>query len=111
MELNGKRCVVTGAAGGIGLALAKAALSRGAEHVVLMDIDAERVGAQAAAIGEQATAIDGDVADGAVLKRAFEAAGQVDAFFANAGIGTGTGLGSESDWAATMRVNLEAHVT
>jgi NAD(P)-dependent dehydrogenase (short-subunit alcohol dehydrogenase family) len=111
MDLSGKRIVVTGAAGGIGLALAKAGLERGAEHAVLVDLDQERVERAVAGIGEQASAVAGDVADAALLKRAFEAAGRVDGFFANAGIGTGSGLGDDDDWAPTMRVNIEAHVT
>jgi NAD(P)-dependent dehydrogenase (short-subunit alcohol dehydrogenase family) len=111
MDLTGKRIVVTGAAGGIGLAMAKAALERGAEHAVLVDLDSERVSQAAEAIGEQASAVAGDVADAALLKRAFEAAGRVDGFFANAGIGTGGGLGGQDDWGPTMRVNIEAHVT
>jgi NAD(P)-dependent dehydrogenase (short-subunit alcohol dehydrogenase family) len=111
MDLTGKRIVVTGAAGGIGLAIAKAALERGAEHAVLVDLDSERVSQAADAIGEQASAVAGDVADAALLKRAFEASGRVDGFFANAGIGTGGGLGGHDDWAPTMRVNIEAHVT
>jgi NAD(P)-dependent dehydrogenase (short-subunit alcohol dehydrogenase family) len=111
MNVSGKRCVVTGAAGGIGLALAKGLLEAGAEHVVLVDLDSERVARAAASIGDQASAVAGDVADAALLKRAFEASGRVDGFFANAGIGTGAGLGEEGDWASTMRVNIEAHVT
>jgi NAD(P)-dependent dehydrogenase (short-subunit alcohol dehydrogenase family) len=111
MDLTGKRIVVTGAAGGIGLAMAKAALERGAEHAVLVDLDSERVEAAAADIGERASAVAGDVADAALLKRAFDTAGHVDGFFANAGIGTGSGLGEEDAWSATMRVNIEAHVT
>src|SRR4051812_50193933 len=111
MELTGKRIVVTGAAGGIGLAMAEAALDRGAEHAVLVDLDADRVQAAAAAIGDRASAVAGDVADAALLKRAFETAGQVDGFFANAGIGTGGGLGGRGDWSATMRVKIEGHNT
>ena len=99
MNLSGKRIVVTGAAGGIGLAMARAALERGAEHAVLVDLDAERVSQAADAIGEQASAVAGDVADAALLKRAFDASGRVDGFFANAGIGTGGGLGGQDDWA------------
>jgi NAD(P)-dependent dehydrogenase (short-subunit alcohol dehydrogenase family) len=111
MDLSGKRCVITGAAGGIGLAMAKAILEQGGERVVLVDLDQERVERAAADLGEQALAVAGDVADAALLKRAFEAAGRVDGFFANAGIGTGSGLGDEDAWAPTMRVNIEAHVT
>jgi len=111
MDLSGKRIVVTGAAGGIGLALAKAALERGAEHVVLVDLDAGRVAQAPAGIGDRASAVDGDVADTVLLKRAFEAAGRVDGFFANAGTGTSAGLGEQADWDVTMRVNIDAHVT
>src|SRR3954451_23870199 len=111
MDLTGKRCVITGAAGGIGLAMANAALERGAEHVVLVDLDEERLAQAAAGIGDRATPVAGDVADAALLKRAFEASGRVDGFFANAGIGTGSGLGDDDAWTATMRVNIEAHVT
>src|SRR3954453_17564778 len=111
MDLTGKRCVITGAAGGIGLAMANAALERGAEHVVLVDLDEERLAQAAAGLGDRATPVAGDVADAALLKRAFEASGRVDGFFANAGIGTGSGLGDQAAVAPTMRVNIEAHVT
>jgi NAD(P)-dependent dehydrogenase (short-subunit alcohol dehydrogenase family) len=110
MELSGKRIVVTGAAGGIGLALARTMLEAGAEHAVLVDLDEARVERAAADIGERATAVAGDVADRALLKRAFDAAGRVDAFFANAGIGTGAGLGDDGAWRATMHVNIDAHI-
>src|SRR5215207_8621777 len=102
MELSGKRCVVTGAAGGIGLAMAKAVLEAGGEHVVLVDLDEERVARAAADIGDRASAVAGDVADAALLKRAFAAAGRVDGFFANAGIGTGAGLGEADVTAARL---------
>jgi NAD(P)-dependent dehydrogenase (short-subunit alcohol dehydrogenase family) len=110
MDLTGKRIVVTGAAGGIGLAMARAMLDAGAEHAVLVDIDEARVQQAAAGIGERASAVAGDVADAALLKRAFETAGQVDGFFANAGIGTGSALGDAASWEATMHVNIDAHV-
>jgi NAD(P)-dependent dehydrogenase (short-subunit alcohol dehydrogenase family) len=110
MDLSGKRCVVTGAAGGIGLALAKALLGAGAERVVLMDLDEERLGAATAALGDRATAVAGDVADAAVLKQAFEAAGQVDVFCANAGVGVGRGLGEPDEWELATDVNIRAHI-
>jgi NAD(P)-dependent dehydrogenase (short-subunit alcohol dehydrogenase family) len=110
MEISGKRCVVTGAAGGIGLALTKALIGAGAEHVVLMDLDEERVSAAAAGLTDKASAVAGDVADAAVLERAFEACGRVDGFFANAGIGTGSGFGDPGAWESSMHVNIEAHI-
>jgi NAD(P)-dependent dehydrogenase (short-subunit alcohol dehydrogenase family) len=111
MDLTGKRIVVTGAAGGIGLTLARTMLDAGAEHAVLVDIDEARVAQTATDIGERASAVAGDVADAALLKRAFDAAGRVEGFFANAGIGTGAGLGDAGAWEATMHVNIDAHVT
>jgi NAD(P)-dependent dehydrogenase (short-subunit alcohol dehydrogenase family) len=112
MELSGKRCVVTGAAGGIGLALAKALLGAEAEHVVLMDLDSERLATAAAGLGERASTVAGDVSDETVLLQAVDASGgEVDVFCANAGVGTGRGFGEPDEWALAMKVNFEAHVT
>lgn len=55
-ELNGKRAVVTGAASGIGLAIARLFAAQGAA-VVLVDLDAQKVAAAAADIGGHADAM------------------------------------------------------
>ena len=50
MEIDGKICVITGGASGIGLGLAKALLARGGQ-VVLADINIERAEAVAQELG------------------------------------------------------------
>lgn len=110
MDVTGKRCVVTGAAGGIGFALAKALLGAGAEHVVLMDLDSERLARAVAGLGDKASAVAGDVSDEAVVRQAIEACGRVDVFCANAGVGVGRGLGDPDEWALACDVNIKAHI-
>ena len=44
MKVKGKVCVVTGAAGGIGEAIARRYAKEGAKGVVVADIDSDRVG-------------------------------------------------------------------
>lgn len=84
--------VITGAASGIGLALAQALAGRGA-RVILADIELERAQNAAAGIGENAIAIAVDHADeasiAALADAAFDQFGTVDAVFANAGVGAG----------------------
>jgi NAD(P)-dependent dehydrogenase (short-subunit alcohol dehydrogenase family) len=84
--------IITGAASGIGLALAQALAGRGA-RVILADIELERAQNAAAGIGENATALAVDHADEASIVALADAAfaqfGTVDAVFANAGVGAG----------------------
>lgn len=84
--------VITGAASGIGLALAKALAGRGA-RIILADIELERAQKAAAGIGEHAYALPVDHADeqsiAALAETAFTAFGTIDAVFANAGVGAG----------------------
>jgi NAD(P)-dependent dehydrogenase (short-subunit alcohol dehydrogenase family) len=51
MRVEGATAVVTGAAGGIGLAVARALLERGAASVVLADLDGDRLWARSSASG------------------------------------------------------------
>ena len=67
MRLEGKRALVTGAARGIGLAIAGAYRREGAE-VCLGDVAMDRARAAAEAMG--ATAVEMDVTDGASVERA-----------------------------------------
>ena len=90
LVLKGKVALVTGAAGGIGLASARALSARGA-RVVLCDVQAAEVERQAQALGvDRALGLGVDVTDRAAMVRAVEATverfGRLDVIFANAGI-------------------------
>jgi NAD(P)-dependent dehydrogenase (short-subunit alcohol dehydrogenase family) len=90
MRIQGARAVVTGAASGIGRALAEGLVAGGAK-AVLADIDGERARAAAAEIGGGAIGLGCDVArhdDVEALAAAAEAAlgGVADVVFANAGV-------------------------
>ncbi|MEV0612723.1 SDR family NAD(P)-dependent oxidoreductase [Nonomuraea sp. NPDC050404] len=98
--------VVTGAAGGIGRALATRLSSEGA-HVVLADIDADALGAAAGEVGGQA--VPTDVSDAAAMDALAAAAPDADLVCLNAGI-VGRDLGvpwevSPEDWARVFAVN------
>lgn len=101
----GKRAVVTGAASGIGRALAIGLAERGA-RVVMADIAEPALRDAAAEIGDAAIAMRCDVADPAAVDRLAAAArnalGGVDLVFANAGVlANGAlikGTAAEFDW-------------
>lgn len=62
MQLKEKTAFVTGAASGLGLAAARRLVAEGA-NVMMFDLDAEKVQAQASMLGEQAIWTSGDVSD------------------------------------------------
>lgn len=112
MELSGKVAIVTGAASGIGRAMAARFVVEGAK-VAAVDIDAEAVAAAASAIGVHAFRLD--VADAAATVRVVEEVerdlGPVDLFCFNAGIATGGGVEASDDaWRRTWEINLMSHV-
>lgn len=119
MDITGKHAIVTGAAGGIGAALAQRLLEAGAT-VVVSDLDAQRLAATteqlASVAGSDAVvAVAGDASLEADITRMIEAAqsahGPVDLFFANAGVGDGSGLAASDDqWSLALDVNVLAHV-
>ena len=112
MDVRG--AVITGAASGIGAALARQIAARGA-HVILADIEVERAEAQAQAIrdaGGTATAAHVDHADRASIDAlaalAKDTLPAIDLVVANAGVGAGGPLWSTPqrniDW--VFAVNL-----
>ncbi len=118
MDLNGKTAVVTGAANGIGAALARRFHAAGA-RVVVADRDAANLAAVenelnavrpgsafavAADIGSEQGNID-------LIEAARAKFGFIDLFFANAGVAMGTDLAStsEDEWQTIMNINLHAH--
>lgn len=117
-RLSGKIAHVTGAARGIGLAVAQAFVREGAT-VAMSDINVEAVEAAAAGIGEGAFALALDVRDEAQWRTAhaaiLERCGRLDILVNNAGI-TGFEGGfvahdpehaSLEDWRAVHAVNLD----
>jgi len=117
MDLSGKHTVVTGAANGIGRALAQRFHQAGA-RVVVADIDrdgADRVAAELNEIlPDSALAVAGDIGTEQgnidLVRAAEDAFGTVDLFFANAGIGIGTDLETPEDvWNAAFDINVHAH--
>ncbi len=112
MPVRDKGVVVTGAAGGIGRALAGRMAREGA-RVVVTDIDEAGLAQVAADLGAYAVRSDAATVAGVehVVTAAREQLGAIDVFFANAGIETGTGLEtSDEDWARSLDVNVMAHV-
>jgi NAD(P)-dependent dehydrogenase (short-subunit alcohol dehydrogenase family) len=118
MELEGKVTVITGAASGIGRALAHRFADEGAAGVVVADLN--MVGAMAVAEQIEARhpgiplAVACDVADdlsvGSLIDAAQATFGAIDLFFANAGIGVGTDLEtSDADWDRAFAVNTKSH--
>lgn len=119
MDLRDRVVVVTGAANGIGAAIARAAHAAGARGVVVADVDggaAERIAAALDAIRPgSATAVPTDVsteaANAALVRTATDTFGPIDVFFANAGVGGGTDLATtdETQWQLAFAVNVHAH--
>lgn len=112
MEIADSVVVVTGAASGIGRALAERFVAEGARRVVVADLDGEGAERVAAGLGGRAVAARADVADPGHAEALIDAAGgTVDLFCANAGVAVGEELGDPADWALAMDVNVTAHVT
>ena len=116
MELDGKVAIVTGAASGIGEALARGLAARGV-RVVVGDVDEQGAHATAESIraaGGQAVALRADAADVVDIEGMLTLAGRefdpVDIYVANAGVIGASGLGSEGEWDVILDVNLRAHI-
>ncbi|MFE5284893.1 SDR family oxidoreductase [Nocardia sp. NPDC056611] len=118
MQINGAVAIVTGAAGGIGAAIAQRLLDHGA-CVLLTDRDGDRLANTVRELAEKYPgAVSGRSADAALeadLRELIDTAtaefGPVDMFFANAGVGGGSGLDAiEAEWIQALEVNVLAHV-
>lgn len=111
--MTGPGVVVTGAGNGIGRAIATRMAAEGA-RVIVNDLDATAAETVATAIGGVAVPGDAATESGveALVEGAMKELGAIDVYFANAGIGGGTGLQETTDdqWARAFDVNVMAHV-
>ena len=113
MQLSGKIIVVTGAASGIGAALARRFKAEGAKAIVCADRDFEGAQKVAAEIGGVAVRCDvSKEADIEALIRDTEVnQGPIDLFCSNAGIGVGGGAETPDEgWQRIWDINVMAHV-
>ncbi len=113
MELKDKITVITGAASGIGKALAFRFKQEGAKLVVYADRNGEGVRAVAKEIG--GIAFETDVSKEADIQHLIETVerdhGPIDLFFSNAGIGIGGGAEvPDAQWQRIWDINVMAHV-
>jgi NAD(P)-dependent dehydrogenase (short-subunit alcohol dehydrogenase family) len=115
VKLAGRTTIVTGAAGGIGRALALRCAAEGA-RVAATDVDAGRLEGVGVELGSDHLALPCDVTDSVAVDRLVDHVeaelGPVDVFFANAGVAIGTDPLETPDevWELSYAVNVRAHV-
>ena len=115
MRLDGRTVVVTGAAGGIGRALALRCAAEGA-RVAATDIQDDPLQRVANELGAGHLAVAADVTDeealGALISQVESELGPVEVFFANAGVAIGEDPVSTPDevWDLAFGVNIRAHI-
>ncbi|BBZ02645.1 short-chain dehydrogenase [Mycolicibacterium chitae] len=111
----GKHAIVTGAGSGIGAALCRALVARGA-HVLCTDVDGAAAERTATALGSQARSAQVDVTDAAAVQAAVDdvvaRAGRLDLMFNNAGItwAADTELLTLEHWDSIIDVNIRGVV-
>jgi NAD(P)-dependent dehydrogenase (short-subunit alcohol dehydrogenase family) len=113
MQVKDKVVVVTGAASGIGAAMARRFHAEGARGIVCADLN--EVGAQAVATEVGGLGLGRDVADETEINRLVETAerevGPIGLFCANAGIAVSGGLDTPlEEWQRCWQINTMHHV-
>lgn len=118
MPVRDRNVIITGAASGIGAALARRFAAEGAAGLLLADLDAdglarvadELAGAPATVVARRVDLADADEIT-AMVAAAEAQLGPIDLCCSNAGIGTGEGLkASAESWERSWAVNVLAHV-
>ena len=115
MQVKDKVIVVTGAAGGIGRALAQRFTQEGAAAVVCADLNKAGAEETADMCGKVATAYELDVSSATQVEQLVADTqaqhGHIDLFCANAGIGgASTQDTPDEQWQRTWEINLMSHV-
>jgi NAD(P)-dependent dehydrogenase (short-subunit alcohol dehydrogenase family) len=118
MEIRGSIALVTGAGRGIGRALCRELVRRGAAGIVVGDLDGATAEATAGELG--GVGVQCDVADAASVRALVDAAmqrfGRVDILVSNAGLGVkaldldDALSAADSDWQRMWSVHVMAHV-
>ncbi len=111
MELKDKIAIITGAARGIGFAIAKKFVEEGAT-VVIVDVNEETLKASAGELGENAYGHVCDISDvdqiQELVKWTMDKFGRIDILVNNAGISTGVTIEdiTVEDWDKMLNINL-----
>jgi NAD(P)-dependent dehydrogenase (short-subunit alcohol dehydrogenase family) len=113
MELNDRVVVITGGGSGIGEALARAAKTEGARHVVVADLHAPQAERVAAEVGGTGVGIDVRHEDAirALVDQTEDRHGPIDLFVSNAGFVTTGGVEDSNERIQSMwEVHVMAHI-
>lgn len=122
-SLKGQTALVTGAASGLGLAICESLHGAGA-HIIMLDIDEEKLETAAASLGSAVETAKTDVSDRAQLRatidRFAKSHGRLDVVVANAGITAGPGYHTkkgqinavdDAQWDQVLDINLSGVFT